>query len=225
MSSLELGVWLLSSGAVSWACLFSSERRPREVYLPRKWSEKALSVAAALAVGVLVPLCELRTSRHLKVQEAIARINPILRGWVGYFRHGNSSRAFGSVKHHVERKVRRFAARQRGRKGFGFERWSRAITGNGASTETTGSTDVARKRAEVERKASPRWMTPPRRAGCGKPGSTWRRPKRSDGVASEAPSTERDGNSWAFLNTTAPVPDPTVELIETDFSVLGSEAG
>ena len=57
------------------------------------------------------------------------------------------------------------------------------------------------------------------------PGSTWRRPKRSDGVASEAPSTERDGNSWAFLNTTAPVPDPTVELIETDFSVLGSEAG
>ncbi|MBE3135589.1 MAG: CocE/NonD family hydrolase, partial [Acidobacteria bacterium] len=29
-------------------------------------------------------------------------------------------------------------------------------------------------------------------------------------VASEAPSTERDGNSWALLDTTAPTLDPTV---------------
>jgi hypothetical protein len=28
-------------------------------------------------------------------------------------------------------------------------------------------------------------------------------------VASEAPSTERDGNSWALLYTTAPTLDPT----------------
>jgi hypothetical protein len=28
-------------------------------------------------------------------------------------------------------------------------------------------------------------------------------------MASEAPSTERDGNRWAILNTTAPTLDPT----------------
>lgn len=69
----------------------------------------------------------LRTSRHLKVQEAVTRINPVLRGWTNYFRWGNSSRALGSVKYHAERKVRRFAARQRGLKGFGFERWSGVV--------------------------------------------------------------------------------------------------
>jgi RNA-directed DNA polymerase len=69
----------------------------------------------------------LRASRHLKVQAAVERINPVVRGWVNYFRYGNSSRALGSVKYHVERKVRRFAARQRGCQGFGFERWSRTI--------------------------------------------------------------------------------------------------
>lgn len=69
----------------------------------------------------------LRASRHLKVQAAVERINPVVRGWTNYFRYGNSSRALGSVKYHVERKVRRFAARQRGHKGFGFEWWSSAI--------------------------------------------------------------------------------------------------
>ncbi|HEX9294836.1 MAG TPA: hypothetical protein VF881_03350 [Polyangiaceae bacterium] len=33
MSSLELGVWLLSSGAVSWACLFSSDGPGKYTYL------------------------------------------------------------------------------------------------------------------------------------------------------------------------------------------------
>jgi hypothetical protein len=32
----------------------------------------------------------------------IAEINPILRGWVNYFRIGNSSRCFGMVKRWVE---------------------------------------------------------------------------------------------------------------------------
>jgi RNA-directed DNA polymerase len=70
---------------------------------------------------------ELRVSRHLGVQDAVKRVNPIVRGWANYFRHGNSARALGSVKFHVERKVRRFAAKQRGRRGFGWERWSSEV--------------------------------------------------------------------------------------------------
>ena len=35
----------------------------------------------------------------------IEQINPVVRGWANYFRYGNSSRALGSVKYHVERKV------------------------------------------------------------------------------------------------------------------------
>ena len=69
----------------------------------------------------------LHTSRHLSVQAAVGKVNPILRGWVNYFRVGNSSQAFNKVKYHVERKVRRFAAKQRKRTGFGWKRWSSDI--------------------------------------------------------------------------------------------------
>jgi hypothetical protein len=57
----------------------------------------------------------LRGSRHLSVRAAVAQVNPILRGWANYFRVGNSRQAFNKVEYHVERKVRRFAAKQRKR--------------------------------------------------------------------------------------------------------------
>ena len=56
----------------------------------------------------------------------IAVINPILRGWVNYFRIGNAARCFAFVKNWVEKKVRRHLMRARGRRGFGWKRWSRA---------------------------------------------------------------------------------------------------
>jgi RNA-directed DNA polymerase len=69
----------------------------------------------------------LRGSRHLTVQQAVARVNQIVRGWVNYFRVGNSSRELDTVRTGVERKVRRFAVKKLKRKGFGWTRWSSAI--------------------------------------------------------------------------------------------------
>lgn len=69
----------------------------------------------------------LRVSQHLPMQAVVARVNSILRGWVNYFRVGNSSQAFNKVKYHVERKVRRFAAKKSKRTGFGWKRWSSDI--------------------------------------------------------------------------------------------------
>jgi RNA-directed DNA polymerase len=69
----------------------------------------------------------LRDSRHLTMADVVAEINPVLRGWVNYFRVGNSSRAFGKIKYHVERKVRRFAAKRSKRRGFGWKRWSNDV--------------------------------------------------------------------------------------------------
>ncbi len=56
----------------------------------------------------------------------IALINPILRGWVNYFRIGNASRCLAYVKQWVEHRVRRHLMRARGRRGFGWKRWSTA---------------------------------------------------------------------------------------------------
>ena len=58
------------------------------------------------------------------VANVIEQINPILRGWVNYFRIGNSSRCFLMIKNWVEKKVRRHLMRARGRQGFGWKRWS-----------------------------------------------------------------------------------------------------
>ncbi|NJO56000.1 MAG: group II intron reverse transcriptase/maturase [Rhodospirillales bacterium] len=58
------------------------------------------------------------------VVRVIGKINPMLRGWVMYFRVGNSARCFGIIRRWVEQKVRRHMMRSKGRKGFGWKRWS-----------------------------------------------------------------------------------------------------
>ncbi len=89
-------------------------------------------------LGVLViPRMKARTALLRKIKGVFRRfnsqplervvylINPILRGWVNYFRIGNSSRCFGYVKDWVEKKIRRHLMRTRKRGGFGWNRWSR----------------------------------------------------------------------------------------------------
>jgi RNA-directed DNA polymerase len=58
------------------------------------------------------------------VGEVIKVINPILRGWVNYFRIGHSGRCFSKIRDWVEKKIRRHLMRSRLRKGKGWKRWS-----------------------------------------------------------------------------------------------------
>lgn len=69
----------------------------------------------------------LKRVRHVPVREVVQSIvNPRVRGWVNYFRWGNSSKDFGFVSHHIDMKVRRFASRQRPKRkgGRGWSTWS-----------------------------------------------------------------------------------------------------
>jgi len=63
--------------------------------------------------------------RSQPVGRVVELINPILRGWVAYYKVGHSSITFGFVKDWVEKKVRRHLMQARGRQGFGWIRWSR----------------------------------------------------------------------------------------------------
>ena len=56
-------------------------------------------------------------------REVIRRINEKVRGWVNYFRWGNSAKVFSYVRYHVEKRVRRFLMKRKGRRGFGWKRW------------------------------------------------------------------------------------------------------
>ena len=51
-------------------------------------------------------------------------INPILRGWVQYFKIGHSSKVFGYVKDWLTRKIRRHLMKAKGKRGFGWKQWS-----------------------------------------------------------------------------------------------------
>jgi RNA-directed DNA polymerase len=67
-----------------------------------------------------------RRHQSQPVDRVIYLINPILRGWVNYFRVGHSSECFDYIKDWVEKKVRAHLMRARKRRGFGWNRWSRA---------------------------------------------------------------------------------------------------
>jgi RNA-directed DNA polymerase len=59
------------------------------------------------------------------VGRIIEEVNPILRGWVNYFRIGHSSRCFGYIKDYTEKKIRRHLMHAKKRHGFGWKRWSK----------------------------------------------------------------------------------------------------
>jgi RNA-directed DNA polymerase len=64
---------------------------------------------------------------HIPVEEVVQRIvNPRVRGWVNYFRWGNSSEDLIYVRWQVEVKLRRFASRQRPKRKGGrpWTTWS-----------------------------------------------------------------------------------------------------
>jgi RNA-directed DNA polymerase len=54
----------------------------------------------------------------------INELNTVLRGWVNYFRIGNSNKCFSYIRNYVEKKIRRFLMKQRGKKGYGWKIWS-----------------------------------------------------------------------------------------------------
>jgi RNA-directed DNA polymerase len=69
----------------------------------------------------------LRKHLHVPVDRIVRRlVNPIVRGWVNYFRWGNAGRDLSFVAWQVDMKVRRFASRQRPKRhgGRGWTTWS-----------------------------------------------------------------------------------------------------
>ena len=67
----------------------------------------------------------LKFHRSKPLEEVIQAVNAVVRGWVNYFRIGNSTSTFYKVKYFIEKKVRRFVAKRKGLKGFGWKRWSK----------------------------------------------------------------------------------------------------
>ncbi|AGB41419.1 Retron-type reverse transcriptase [Halobacteroides halobius DSM 5150] len=57
-------------------------------------------------------------------ESMIEELNSVLRGWINYFTIGDSRNCFSYIRDYVEKKVRRYLMKQRGKQGYGWERWS-----------------------------------------------------------------------------------------------------
>jgi RNA-directed DNA polymerase len=67
----------------------------------------------------------LKANWNKPFKEVIQTVNAIIRGWVNYFRIGNSNSTFNKVRDYTEMKVRKFVMRRKKLKGFGWKMWSR----------------------------------------------------------------------------------------------------
>ena len=60
------------------------------------------------------------------VDELIADLNPVLRGWGNYFRTGNASKQFNQTDYYVWQRITHLLAKSRGRRGSKLrQRWAR----------------------------------------------------------------------------------------------------
>ena len=62
-------------------------------------------------------------ARPIKVEQVIKELNPVIRGWVNYFRIGNSSIKFGKIRWYIANKVRKFMMRRKNKSGYGYKRY------------------------------------------------------------------------------------------------------
>jgi group II intron reverse transcriptase/maturase len=92
--------------------MVESWRKPGRYYL-QKWPS-----ARAMA-SIKATIREMTDRRYvgLSLNTVVERLNPALRGWAGYFRHGNSSRKFTTVNSYVHERMAILASNKYGLHG------------------------------------------------------------------------------------------------------------
>jgi RNA-directed DNA polymerase len=112
-------------------------------YLQRWPSARAMRV---LREKIRVVTARCRTERP--VSAVVADLNPVLRGWAGYFRNGNSGRKFTAVDSYVHERLAIFASRKHGRPGRGWTtRYNKAWLDRLGVVRLTGNVHWARAHA------------------------------------------------------------------------------
>lgn len=114
--------------------------------LPKKEAKQKLKdkIKAIFKSNVSQPLTKVRDI-----------INPMLKGWVNYFKYGNSSKAFGEIRNWLNLKIRRHLMRAMKRQGYGWKRWS--TKGLFAIYNIYSDYKVARWKADPKRTADNPW--------------------------------------------------------------------
>jgi len=89
-----------------------SWKHPGRYYLLKWPSDRAMA-------SIKAKVKDLTDRRYvgLSLNADVDRLNPVLRGWAAYFRHGNSSRKFNVVNSYVHERMAILASNKHGRSG------------------------------------------------------------------------------------------------------------
>lgn len=88
-------------------------RRPGRQATKTWPSQRARKSVRAKVKAVTAP----RSRLHLPVEEIVAALNPILRGWGAYFRRPGNGRQMSQIDHYVRLRVALFVSKKRRRRG------------------------------------------------------------------------------------------------------------
>ena len=87
------------------------EQQRKRLYFLHRWPSRRAMQRVRARVKALTP----RGACHRPLRDTIAQLNPVLRGWAGYFRTGNAATQFGQVDDHVARRLKRLLLQRHGR--------------------------------------------------------------------------------------------------------------
>ena len=94
------------------------EKQHRRVYFLQRWPSQRAMKRIRGRVKELTP----RAACHRETRETIALLNPVLRGWGGYFRTGNAAVKFGQIDTYVCGRLQRLLRQRKGRQVHQGER-------------------------------------------------------------------------------------------------------
>jgi RNA-directed DNA polymerase len=99
------------------------ERSRKRVYFLQRWPSARAMKRIRQRVKDMTP----RARCHVDLREVIAQLNPVLRGWGGYFRTGNADVKFNQLDEYVYERLRSLRLKRAGSKlkAGQAERWTR----------------------------------------------------------------------------------------------------
>ena len=87
------------------------EHERKRVYFLQRWPSTASMGRVRQRVKELTP----RAVCHRDLRDVIAKDNPVIRGWGGYFATGNAAKKFNQLDSYVWRRLRRLVRQRKGR--------------------------------------------------------------------------------------------------------------
>ncbi len=99
------------------------ENERKRVYFLQRWPSTKSVKRVKQRVKELTPIAAM----HHDLRETIAKINPVLRGWGGYFATGNAAHKFNQIDSYVWMRLRALVRKRKGRnlRAGELSRWTR----------------------------------------------------------------------------------------------------